>query len=349
MGEDWVSLDGGKADVVQEQVAGPSQGTQLAPSVVSRAHDLPNTHVVSQPRTPEGETPPEGTPPSGWGAAMTGGEGEASVLGGSLRSSAAAQAAGATAVPEAEPAAGSGSLWGSTNRWESLPPQPAAVISDWEGEEEEGGEGEGKGEEEEEEGKGVVQVVEGGEEQEAEEFGGVGDDEEDEGDEADVGVPLDPIELPPSAASDEIWNDQHLQDQLDAYWEQSRRGGATAGPPPRSVQQLSAYGSGEPHLQPTYGPGDWVGGGGGGALLPEPLPGSAAPHLFQGGNQAPINIYGNVHVHLQQGGGDQQQQQQQQQGGRQGRPSPTSAELSARERYYSQGETSWSGSERGGQ
>ena len=106
------------------------------------------------------------------------------------------------------------------------------------------------------------------------------------------------------------------------------------------MRKLSTYGG---HLQPTYGPGDWVGKGT--AMVQEPLPGAvdgiarsswATPRLFQGG-QAPINIYGNVHVHLQQPGQDGEKQ-----------PSP-SPELSARERYYSQGETSWSGSERGGQ
>ncbi|CAM9905520.1 unnamed protein product, partial [Hapterophycus canaliculatus] len=208
------------------------------------------------------------------------------------------------------------------------------------------------------------------ERQEEEKDEGGSHDFEDEEDEADVRVPLDPIELPPSAATDEIWNDQHLQDQLDAYWEQSRRGGAQRQPSTGVRQQqeqehqLSACGLGsQTHLQPTYGPGDWVGTGGasragGGAMSPEPLPGGvaraggwvAAPNLLQGGNQAPINIYGNVHVHLQQGGGVQDggaQQQQKQQ--HQGQHSSLSAELSARERYYSQGETSWSGSDRGGQ
>ena len=208
-----------------------------------------------------------------------------------------------------------GSMWGKTDRWASLPSHAIVVSESEEGEEEEGGWG-------------------GGER--------AGDEEE----ESDFGVPLDPIELPPSAATDEIWNDQHLQDQLDAYWEQSRRRGGLAGgghglPTASSeVRKLSTYGG---HLQPTYGPGDWVGKGT--AMVQEPLPGAvdgvgrsswATPHLFQG-SQSPINIYGNVHVHLQPPGKDGEKQ------------AAPSTELSARERYFSQGETSWSGSERGGQ
>lgn len=213
----------------------------------------------------------------------------------------------ASTSPELDPV---GSMWGKTGRWESLPPL-AVVVS----------------------------------EPEQEEEGGESDSDDD--DEAAGSVPLDPIELPPSAATDEIWNDQHLQDQLDAYWEQSRKGEAFAAATgvatssPLGRQLSTTYGG---RLQSTYGPGDWVGKGA--AMAQEPLPGAVdgiarsglvTPRLFQGNQQAPINIYGNVHVHLQQGGqgGDQQSQ--------------PSLELSARERYYSQGETSWSGSGRGGQ
>lgn len=238
-------------------------------------------------------------------------------------------------------AAEGGSLWGKSERWASLP-NHASVVYDL---------GENQAEEE-------------------------GDKEEELGyddDEVDIVVPLDPIELPPSAASDEIWNDQHLQEQLDAYWEQSRRagggggnvggesaGGASAGRRQQRQQQLSMFPG---DLQAIYGPGDWVGRRAGpedwlgrGALqdgtemmVPQQkLPGVivdgiprsgnnwVSPNLFHG-NQAPINIYGNVHVHLPgKQGGDEQ--------------SPSgSQELRARERYYSQGETSWSGSERGSQ
>lgn len=188
------------------------------------------------------------------------------------------------------------------------------------------------------------------------------EEEEQEESPADVAV-VDPIELPPSAATDEIWNDQHLQDQLDAYWEQSRRGlgrdlagagGGLGACSPVGGQQLATYG-GDPRV--TYGPGDWVGRAS--EIEQEPLPGTvdevarmvreplfgahdgvvpaswvASPRLFQG-NLSPINIYGNVHVHLE-GGQDGQQE----------KASPSS-ELSARERYFSQGETSWSGSGRG--
>ena len=338
-GEGFGLFDGGTADAARQQQPGvPLQGTQTAPADSSRTPGDP------QPRAHKVDVPLEGTPTTGSArsAGATGAEG-ASTSGGSPPPSASAPHAAAATVSDAEVVGSAGgSLWGSTSRWDSLPPQSNADASDSEEAKEEEEEEDEEEEEEEEEVEFVERV-----EADVQELNEVDDE-----DEADVRVPLDPIELPPSAATDEIWNDQHLQDQLDAYWEQSRRGGAAAaaaaagagaeaGPPPSGVQQLSAYGSGEPHLEPTYGPGDWVGGSGDGALLPEPLPGSVAPRLFQGGNQAPINIYGNVHVHLQQSGGDQQQQQ-----GGAGRPSE---EMSARERYYSQGETSWSGSERGGQ
>lgn len=188
------------------------------------------------------------------------------------------------------------------------------------------------------------------------------EEEEEQENPADVSI-VDPIELPPSAATDEIWNDQHLQDQLDAYWEQSRRGlgrdlagagGGLGASSPVGGQQIATYG-GDPRV--TYGPGDWVGKAS--EIEQEPLPGTvdgvarmvrepllgahdgvvgaswvASPRLFQG-NLSPINIYGNVHVHLD--GGQHEQQE---------KASPSS-ELSARERYFSQGETSWSGSGRG--
>lgn len=232
-----------------------------------------------------------------------------------------------------------GSFWGTRGRWASLPTH-MMVLSE-PGESEEGGDSDDD-----------VAVV---------------DHTSTRGDGSGVlkEFPLDPIELPPSAASDEIWNDQHLQDQLDAYWEQSRRaggggsgsggGGGGGGVLSRGGQQLSRY---EQNLQPTYGPGDWVGRGAmaaqRAAMLQEPLPGATAngmvqsawgtgtqggvPNLFQG-NQAPVHIYGDFHVHLRQ--------QDSNQGREQGSPL-SAAELSARERYYSQGETSWSGSERGG-
>lgn len=154
--------------------------------------------------------------------------------------------------------------------------------------------------------------------------------------------PLDPIELPPSAAADEFWNDQHLQDQLDAYWEQSRRsGGLAGGLSSAGQQQLARYGQ---YLQPTYGPGDWVGRGAEGtAVVQEPLPRSErgvvqsdirVPNLFQG-NQAPINIYGNIYV------GHPEKRPHE---GQQSSP----AELGARDRFFAQGETTWSGSKTGG-
>ncbi|CAM9420740.1 unnamed protein product, partial [Sphacelaria rigidula] len=255
-----------------------------------------------------------------------------------------------------------GSFWGKSGRWESLPTHTIAVH-------ERGGEEEGKVDGEGEEGEEV-------------------NDE----DEVDIIIPLDPIELPPSAASDDIWNDQHLQDQLDAYWEQSRKarggggGGGNSGQGKdgdvsslgmeyasdlfhggrsREEQQRQQQLSTLPrNLQPTYGPSDWVGksrrqrdwlrigrdldGVTEMMVQQEPLPGTVVdgipragnnwvtPNQFEG-NQAPINIYGNVYVHLPPGqkNGDEHL--------------PGSAELSARERYYSQGETSWSGSQRGGQ
>lgn len=188
------------------------------------------------------------------------------------------------------------------------------------------------------------------------------EEEEQEENPANVAI-VNPIELPPSAATDEIWNDQHLQDQLDAYWEQSRRGlgrdlggagGGLGASSPVGGQQIATYG-GDPRV--TYGPGDWVGKpseieeeplprtvDGVARMVREPLLGAhdgivgaswvASPRLFQG-NLSPINIYGNVHVHLE--GGQHEQQE---------KASPSS-ELSARERYFSQGETSWSGSGRG--
>ena len=223
-----------------------------------------------------------------------------------------------TVRQELEPA--TSSLWGKSGRWASLP-RLAEVLSQPESEQEdEGGDKEGAA--------GVVMV--------------------------------DPFELPPSAATDEIWNDQHLQDQLDAYWEQSRRGrdwaGVDGGSAPSSSvrRQLATYG-GNP--QTAYGPGDWVGKAsemvqdplpavvdGVARIVKEPLAGApngavraswvSPPRLFDG-NRAPINIYGNVHVHLESGKDT-------------GKESPPTQEVGARERYFSQGETSWSGSGRAG-
>ncbi|CAM9540033.1 unnamed protein product, partial [Choristocarpus tenellus] len=73
--------------------------------------------------------------------------------------------------------------------------------------------------------------------------------------------PLDPIELPPSVGS-EVWNDQHLQDQLDAYWEQVKSQGART-----RAGGGTAYGVQEQQLLPgynqggTFSPGDWAGSG----------------------------------------------------------------------------------------
>ncbi|CAN0119004.1 unnamed protein product, partial [Scytosiphon promiscuus] len=315
-GADRLSAGFGEAD---ERTAGSWQAAAAAHRPSAATSSVGSSHGRNG--SPQGNASP--SPASlAWSTVTSEADGEeiAAASEGSSSSSSSSSSSRATMVtdaavlPEAETAAVAGApsgsssrsepLWGNTRRWESLPVQPAAVVSD-PGEEQE--------HEEEEGATGAEEEAEGGSR-----------DFEDEEDEADVGVPLDPIELPPSAATDEIWNDQHLQDQLDAYWEQSRKGGVQRQPSTgvrqqqQQEQQLSAYGLGsQTQLQPTYGPGDWVGTGrasrpGEGFLSSEPLPGGVArpggwvaPHVVQGGNQAPINIYGNVHVHLQQGSGVQ--------------------------------------------
>ena len=195
----WGSPDAGKADAVREQPAEPRQEPEIsdlatAPPGGETGFSRPAGDLQARAGSPPGVTS---------AAALQGHAATASPEGGGgapTRGDSSSSSSSSSPPPSAT--AGSGPLWGNPRRWESLPPQPAADVTDSE-----------EGEEEES--------------QDLEGFGDAGDEDDDE-DEADVRVLLDPIELPPSAATDEIWNDQHLQEQLDAYWEQSRRGGAGA-------------------------------------------------------------------------------------------------------------------------
>lgn len=54
--------------------------------------------------------------------------------------------------------------------------------------------------------------------------------------------PLEPLNLPPSAAHGETWNDADLKDQLDFYWKQVKLS-ATERPPHHHHQQVSLYGN----------------------------------------------------------------------------------------------------------
>jgi hypothetical protein len=115
--------------------------------------------------------------------------------------------------------------------------------------------------------------------------------------------PLEPIELPPAAAKDDMWNDTDLQEQLDRYWEQVKSapevgspwmgGGAPPSLDEGEEQQIMAYGTG------GYGVREAGGRNSFGQLVPEASEAAKTSSPTQ-----PIHIYGDVHIYnAGQGGG----------------------------------------------